>query len=94
MDRKLHTFKEVNIYNLFEKLYISVNEYEPKEINLNDIDKECISEIKKKEYDTSSVSVSESCKDKMEEKSQSIINEILNPQKTDKNTKDSVCLIF
>jgi hypothetical protein len=94
MDRKLHTFKEVNIYNLFEKLYISVNEYEPKEMPVNDISKECSSEIKKKEYDTSSHAVSESCNDNMEEKNQIIINEILNPQKTDKNTKDSVCLIF
>lgn len=94
MDRKLHTFKEVNIYNLFEKLYISVNECEPKEIPVKDNSKDCISEINKKEIDTYSLAVSENCKNNMEDQNQKIINEILNPPNNDKSYKESICLIF
>jgi hypothetical protein len=91
MDKKLHTFKEVNINNLFQKLYINVSEVELKSSpNVDESKFEDASHTKKQEVGENNIA--EKNEIKCEETNKKIIDEILNRSKEEQ--AKSKCLII
>lgn len=89
MDKKLHTFKEVNIYTLFTKLYINVSEIELKSSpTLDEANNEDLSAVNKGILECGSKNINNH-----EENSKKVIEEILSGKGAEEHQK-SKCLIF
>ena len=99
MDRKLHTFKEVNINNIFEKLFICVNEIDIKNCRNEKEKAELASKIiiNENEKFLSNIPLQQSIVNtEYENKNKILIDEILNRPSIDDKIENnkSKCLII